>query len=138
MMWISHVRWCCVKRADVVMESMAYVDYTGSGSGSELFLDGQLSFVQRDPLPWSGYRAQYNVPVFNSSSVQAAAYDFANVIPAYLDRNETTVYSNVHSVWKSDRGAGQPFTIKMRVRYNAERICYRPAFWQELCVHLPP
>lgn len=34
-------------------------------------------------------------------------------------------------------GAGQPFTMKMRVRYNAERICYRPAFWQELYVSPP-
>lgn len=93
------------------MESMAYVDYTGSGSGSELSVDGQLSLVQRDPLPWSGYRAHYNTPVFNSSSVQAEAYDFSNVVPAYLDRNETTVYSNMYSVWKSDRGASDASTV---------------------------
>lgn len=45
---------------------------------------------------------------------------------------ETTVYEPRYTVWKADRGQSQPFTLKMRVRYRPQRICYRPGFMYEL------
>lgn len=117
---------------DVHMESAAFFEFTGAGSGSELSVDGPLVFKQLDPLAWNGERYQYNQPVVNSSSYAPADYDFATILQNYENRNETTVYEPRYTVWKADRGQSQPFTLKMRVRYRPQRICYRPGFLYEL------
>eukprot|EP00040_Diaphanoeca_grandis_P030615 m.181354 g.181354 ORF g.181354 m.181354 type:complete len:315 (-) comp32059_c0_seq3:72-1016(-) len=114
------------------MESVAFFDYTGVGSGSELSVDGPLVLKQKDSLSWSGTRTVYNTPVINTSSTDAESFDFAKVLRDYANRNETTVYEPSFAVWKADRGAGQPFTLKMRVRYDSQRLCFRPQFLQEL------
>eukprot|EP00038_Savillea_parva_P021550 m.35296 g.35296 ORF g.35296 m.35296 type:complete len:314 (-) comp5266_c0_seq1:103-1044(-) len=118
--------------SDITMETMAYYQFTGSGSGSSLSTDGDLVMTQSDPLPWRGARTVYNTPVVDRTSVHASAYDFAIVNQQYMNRNETTTYEHVLPTWKSDRGAGQPFTLSMRVRYRPQEICYRPGFWQEV------
>lgn len=114
------------------MESAAYYEFTGSGSGSSLSVDGHLVFHQRDPLEWDGVRDVYNTAVINSSSLNPVDYDLVNVLQNYEDRNETTAYEPRHSIWKGDRGASQPFLFKMRVRYRPQRFCFRPGVLQEL------
>lgn len=114
------------------MESAAYFDYTGGGPGSELTVDGPLVFHQRDPLEWDGSREIYNYAVVNTSSFNPSDYDFTNILQTYSNRNETTVYDARYPVWKADRAATQPFKLKMRVRYQTQRFCFRPGFLQEL------
>jgi len=114
------------------MESALWFTFTGVGSGSELSVDGPLVLKQKDALGWQGQRNVYNVPVINTSAISADAYNFATVLRDYANRNETTVYSPSHTVWAADRGSDQPFKLRMRVRYDAQRICYRPGFLQEL------
>ena len=72
---------------EVHMESAAFFEFTGAGSGSELSVDGPLVFKQLDPLAWNGERYQYNQPVVNSSSYAPADYDFATILQNYEDRN---------------------------------------------------
>lgn len=45
---------------------------------------------------------------------------------------ETTDFVTRGAVWRGDRGAGQPFKVKLILRYAQQRICYKPGFWQEL------
>jgi len=76
---------------DVHMESAAFFEFTGAGSGSELSVDGPLVFKQLDPLAWNGERYQYNQPVVNSSSYAPADYDFATILQNYENRNGNVV-----------------------------------------------
>lgn len=66
------------------------------------------------------------------TSPDAEAYNLAEVMRQYGDRNETTDYVVRSAVWQGDRASGQPFTLDMRVKYGAQRVCYRPGFWQEV------
>ena len=47
---------------------------------------------------------------------------------------ETTQFYPRSTVWQGDRASGQPFKLSMRMQYAAQRICYRPGFWQEVKV----
>lgn len=45
----------------VVMQSMAYVQYSSSVPGAKLFINGDLRLQQRIPLPHRGLYSIYNV-----------------------------------------------------------------------------
>lgn len=46
---------------DLDMESAAWIEYTAGTPGSGLYINGDLTFRQRNPLSWSGERDIYNV-----------------------------------------------------------------------------
>jgi len=118
--------------ATISMESVGYLDYQASSPGKSLDVDGDLMLVQRGPLPWFGARDRYEEPVVDMKSARADEYQIAHVMQSYLNRNDTTDYVARSTVWRGDRAAGEPFTLKVRVRYPEQRVCYRPGFWQQL------
>ncbi|CAB1313933.1 unnamed protein product [Coregonus sp. 'balchen'] len=63
-----------------------------------------------------------SVSVIDGASPFASAYDLANVIGSYQDRNLTTFLSCPSPVWTMGRAAGTPFQINAEVRYPVEMI----------------
>ncbi|CDQ99561.1 unnamed protein product, partial [Oncorhynchus mykiss] len=64
------------------------------------------------------------VSVIDGASPFASAYDLANVIGSYQDRNLTTFLSCPGPVWTVGRAAGTPFQINANVRYPVEVVRY--------------
>uniref|UniRef100_A0A8K9XVB5 Transmembrane protein 231 n=1 Tax=Oncorhynchus mykiss TaxID=8022 RepID=A0A8K9XVB5_ONCMY len=67
---------------------------------------------------------QLFVSVIDGASPFASAYDLANVIGSYQDRNLTTFLSCPSPVWTVGRAAGTPFQINANVRYPVEVVRY--------------
>ncbi|XP_029910459.1 transmembrane protein 231 [Myripristis murdjan] len=118
------------RMSTVLMQSLAYVQYSSSVPGAQLFISGDLRLQQRTPLPHRGLYTVYNVSVVDGSSPFASAYDLVNIIGAYQDRNLTTVLSCPGPVWVVGRAAGSPFQLDAEIRYPMEIISYRPGFWE--------
>ncbi|XP_031678550.1 transmembrane protein 231 isoform X1 [Oncorhynchus kisutch] len=118
------------RMSTVVMQTLAFVQHSSSVPGSQLFISGDLRLQQRTPLPHRGLHTVYNVSVIDGASPFASAYDLANVIGSYQDRNLTTFLSCPSPVWTVGRAAGTPFQINADVRYPVEVVSYRPGFWE--------
>lgn len=50
--------------SNVKMETMVYYQFTGTGSGASLSVDGDMVLTQTEPLPWRGPRDIYNVCLY--------------------------------------------------------------------------
>lgn len=121
-----------MRMSTVVMQTLAYVQYSSPVPGAQLFLSGDLRLHQRTPLPHRGAHTVYNVSVIDGSSPFASAYDLVSIIGAYQDRNLTTVLSCPSPVWTVGRAAGSPFQLTAEIRYPMELISYRPGFWETI------
>lgn len=120
------------RMSTVVMQSLAYVQYSSSVPGSRLFVSGDLRLQQRTPLPHRGLYNIYNVSVIDGSSPFAASYDLDAIIESYQDRNLSTVLSCPMPVWTVGRAAASPFELKAQIRYPLEVVTYRPGFWETI------
>ncbi|XP_067091504.1 transmembrane protein 231 [Osmerus mordax] len=120
------------RMSTVVMQSLAYVQYSSSVPGSQLFISGDLRLQQKTPLPHRGRYTMYNVSVVDGSSPFASTYNLVNIIGSYQERNLTTVLSVPSPVWTIGRAAGAPFHINAEIRYPVEVISYRPGFWETI------
>lgn len=120
------------RMSTVLMQSVAYVQYSSSVPGSQLFVSGDLRLQQRTPLPHRGLYTVYNMSVVDGSSPFATTYDLVNIMGSYQDRNMTTVLSCPSPVWTIGRAAGAPFHINAVIRYPVEVISYRPGFWETI------
>eukprot|EP00039_Didymoeca_costata_P026289 m.15545 g.15545 ORF g.15545 m.15545 type:complete len:309 (+) comp5425_c0_seq2:225-1151(+) len=116
------------------MKSLGMIDYTASVGMSELYVEGDLVFKQREPLPWRGNRNKYNIPVTDMTSQNAISYDFETILSNYFSRNDTTDFVARATYAKGDRASGQPFKLKLTIHYPPQQVCYRPGFWQEVKV----
>ncbi|KAG7473214.1 hypothetical protein MATL_G00093330 [Megalops atlanticus] len=121
----------------LTMQTLVYVQHASPVAGSRLFVDGDLRLQQRVPLAHRGVDTAYNVSVIDGSSPFAAAYDLANIIAAYQERNLSTFLSSPGPVWTVGRAAGAPFRIGAVIRYPAETIRYPyrerdPGFWETI------
>ncbi|KAL0968233.1 hypothetical protein UPYG_G00264120 [Umbra pygmaea] len=112
------------RMSTVVMQTLAFVQHSSSVPGSQLFISGDLQLQQRNPLPHRGLHTIYNVSVIDGASPFASAYDLANVIRSYQNRNLTTVLFCPSPVWIVGRAAGSPFQINAEIRYPMEVIRY--------------
>lgn len=120
------------RMSTVSMQSVAYVQYSSSVPGSQLFVSGDLRLQQRTPLPHRGLYTVYNMSVVDGSSPFASSYDLVSIMGSYQDRNMTTVLSCPSPVWIIGRAAGAPFHINAVIRYPVEVISYRPGFWETI------
>ncbi|XP_068169787.1 transmembrane protein 231 [Antennarius striatus] len=120
------------RMSTVVMQSLAFVQYSSAVPGAKLFISGDLRLQQRTPLPHRGLYNVYNVSVIDGSSPFASAYDLDSIIGRYQDRNLTTVLSCPMPVWTVGRAAGSPFELNVVIRYPMEVISYRPGFWETI------
>ncbi|XP_034031595.1 transmembrane protein 231 [Thalassophryne amazonica] len=120
------------RMSTVVMQSLAYVQYSSSVPGAQLFISGDLRLQQRTPLSHTGVNNVYNVSVIDGSSPFAFAYDLNNIIRTYQERNLTTILSCPMPVWTVGRAAGSPFQLQAQIRYPVEVISYRPGFWETI------
>lgn len=112
------------------MEGAAYVQFASLSPGSSFTTFGDLKLVQKIPLLSRGVDNRYNSSIVNSSSVFAPDYDITNILASYASRNISTRFENDYPVWKSGRGASQPFTVTVIVQYPTETIVYQPGFWE--------
>ena len=79
------------------MNAMAYVTHASPLPGSGLYVDGWLRFEQRDALPASSTRHDYNYSVFPfaqhgeaaGDTREAASLRLPVILNEYLFRNET-------------------------------------------------
>ncbi|XP_026166226.1 transmembrane protein 231 [Mastacembelus armatus] len=120
------------RMSTVVMQSLAYVQYSSSVPGAKLFISGDLRLQQRTPLPHRGIYNIYNVSVIDGSSPFASAYDLNNIIRSYQERNLTTTLSCSMPVWTVGRAADSPFELNVEIRYPMEVISYHPGFWETI------
>ncbi|XP_068595768.1 transmembrane protein 231 [Brachionichthys hirsutus] len=118
------------RMSTVVMQSLAFVQYSSAVPGAKLSISGDLRLQQRTPLPHRGLSNVYNVSVVDGSSPFADAYDLGSIIGRYQERNLTTVLSCPMPVWTVGRAAGSPFELDVEIRYPTEVISYRPGFWE--------
>ncbi|KAJ8041469.1 hypothetical protein HOLleu_12293 [Holothuria leucospilota] len=114
------------------MESLAYIHHTSFASGAQFIAEGDLKLHLKQPLAHKGTDSRYNVPVVDSDSVFAADYTFSTIFNNYISRNATTSFVCDYPIWKTGRGAGQPFVIQGSVGYTEELIMYVPGFWQTI------
>ena len=112
------------------MESLAYVTHSSIASGSSFTTYGDLRMYQKTPLRHRGVDVRFNTSIIDSNSLSISAYDLTNVFRAYSARNITTVLTNQYPVWKSGRGATDPFVIEVIARYPTETVVYQPGFWE--------
>ncbi|KAI3371716.1 hypothetical protein L3Q82_024279, partial [Scortum barcoo] len=118
------------RMSTVVMQSLAYVQYSSSVPGAKLFISGDLRLQQRTPLPHRGLYNIYNVSVIDGSSPLASAYDLNNIIRSYQERNcklsnaLTTVLSYPMPVWTVGRAAGSPFQLNAEILYPMEPFIF--------------
>ncbi|KAF3689245.1 Transmembrane protein 231 [Channa argus] len=110
------------RMSTVVMQSLAYVQYSSSVPGAKLFISGDLRLQQRTPLPHRGLYNIYNVSVIDGSSPFASAYDLNNIIRSYQERNLSTVISCPMPVWTVGRPPGLPFELNAEIRYPLELL----------------
>lgn len=112
------------------MESLAYITYSSLTPGASFTTFGDLRMYQKTPLRHRGTDTRFNTAIINSTSIFAADYDLTTILGNYVQRNITTVYAPNYPVWKSGRGATQPFTIEVIVNFPTETITYTPGFWE--------
>ncbi|KAJ3597005.1 hypothetical protein NHX12_003405, partial [Muraenolepis orangiensis] len=114
------------RMSTVVMQSLAYIQYSSPVPGGQLFVAGDLRLQQRVPLPHRGLYDVYNVPVIDASSPFASAYNLVAIIKAYQERNLTTVFS--------PSASNCLFAIKpSRASLNSPSLStYRPGFWETI------
>uniref|UniRef100_UPI00398E4CF4 transmembrane protein 231 isoform X2 n=1 Tax=Pristiophorus japonicus TaxID=55135 RepID=UPI00398E4CF4 len=117
-----------------IMQSMAYVYFSSSIPGSQLTVNGDLKLQQREPLRHRGLDTRYNISVVNDGNPFASAFDLADIIASYQDRNVTTIFTNQYPVWRTGKAADAPFVINAVIRYPVEMITYRPGFWEMIKV----
>nr|XP_033797372.1 transmembrane protein 231 isoform X4 [Geotrypetes seraphini] len=117
------------KMSTFVMQSMGFLQYSSPVPGSKLYVNADLKLQQRQPLNHRGLDTRYNISVIDGTSPFASAYDLANIIAAYRDRNVTTVLSDFNPVWLVGRAADS-FVIDAVIRYPMEVISYQPGFWE--------
>ncbi|XP_029008586.1 transmembrane protein 231 isoform X2 [Betta splendens] len=120
------------RMSTVVMQSMAYLQYSSPVPGAKLFVSGDLRLQQRTPLPHRGLYNAYNVSVIDGTSPFASAYDLDSIVRSYQKRNLTTVLSCPMPVWTVGQAAGSPFELNAEIRYPVELISYRPGFWETI------
>lgn len=120
------------RMSTVVMQSLAYVQFSSAVPGAKLFISGDLRLQQKTPLPHRGLYSVYNVSVIDSASPFASAYELDNIIKNYQQRNLTTVLSSPMPVWTVGRAASAPFELNAEIRYPTEVISYRPGFWETI------
>lgn len=114
------------------MQTLAFVQHSSPVPGSQLFVCGDLKLNQQAPLAHRGVHSMYNVSAINASSPFASAYDLANIIRLYQQRNLTAHLSGVIPVWTVGRAANSPFQISAVINYPVETITYQPGFWEML------
>ncbi|XP_004226312.4 transmembrane protein 231-like [Ciona intestinalis] len=112
------------------MESLAYIRHSSISTGSSFTSFGELKLHQKTPLRHRGVDVRYNTSIVDSASLSASTYDLTNIFSSYTQRNITTIFPNNYPVWKSGRGATQPFTIQVIIDYPTETITYQPGFWE--------
>ncbi|KAJ8417491.1 hypothetical protein AAFF_G00287180 [Aldrovandia affinis] len=112
------------RMSTVVLQSLLYVQYSSAVPGSQLYINGDLRLQQRVPFAHRGVDTTYNVSVIDGNSPFASAYDLANIIGSYQERNVTTVLATPGPVWTVGRAAGSPFQISAVIRYPVEVIRY--------------
>jgi len=112
------------------MESTAYATQSSVAGGSSFTTYGDLKLDQKTPLRHRGVDTRFNTSIIDSSSLSLSTYDFTNIFRSYSARNVTTFFTNDYPVWKSGRGATQPFVIQMIINYPTEVIVYQPGFWE--------
>ncbi|KAG7281536.1 hypothetical protein CRUP_007570 [Coryphaenoides rupestris] len=120
------------RMSTVVMQSLAYIQYSSPVPGAQLFVSGDLRLQQRVPLPHRGLYNIYNVSVVDGLSPFASAYNLVNIIKAYQERN----------LWTVGRATGSPFQLSAEIRYPLEPsrallnspslATYRPGFWETI------
>ncbi|CAL8262651.1 unnamed protein product [Merluccius merluccius] len=127
------------RMSTVVMQSLAYIQYSSPVPGAQLFVAGDLRLQQRVPLPHRGLYNVYNVSVIDGSSPFASAYNLVDIIRAYHERNLTTALSCPSPVWSVGRATGSPFRLSADISYPLERSLtalplstYRPGFWETI------
>lgn len=118
-------------KADVELEGAAVVQYETASAGRELFSDGFLRLRQERALPHTGTVLDYNGSLIDETSFDPDTYDLASVLQRYNDRNVTTVFEAPASVWTAGRVAGQPFVLRLRVRYPSTVVRYTPSLLHE-------
>ncbi|XP_022342597.2 transmembrane protein 231-like isoform X2 [Crassostrea virginica] len=111
------------------MESLAYINYESPKPGARLDVYGELNLRQKQPLGHRGLDTRFSGPIIDSTSVYAESYDLANIFKKYTERNVTTQLNAPYSVWRSGRGAGQPFVLSSNITYTEQMILYYPGFW---------
>nr|CAB3267077.1 transmembrane protein 231-like [Phallusia mammillata] len=112
------------------MESLAYITFSSLTPGAKLTIFGDLRMYQKISLRHRGTDTRFNTSIVNSTSLFASDYDLTNILSSYSQRNVTTVYAPNYPIWKSGRGASQPFTIEVIITYPTETITYTPGFWE--------
>eukprot|EP00128_Syssomonas_multiformis_P017146 Colp12_sorted_trinity150504_noHs@6032 len=106
------------------VEAMANFHYESNLDGSSIYLDGNLEFKQRGPLPFRGIRTLYDTPVVDRSTVNVEQLSLQSIYSSYRNRNETTQYTVSYPVWICGRANTQPFTINAIIRYSAANVVY--------------
>ena len=101
---------------------------------SGMNINGDLSFVQKQPLAHKGLDNRYAMAgqsLFNKSSIFADTFDMRKILAEYSQRNVTLRMTNEYIMW--ERGAtsqGNPFKIHAHLNYPVQRITYYTGFWQ--------
>ncbi|CAK8688968.1 unnamed protein product [Clavelina lepadiformis] len=112
------------------METLAYISHSSVSAGSSFVAYGDLRLYQKTPLRHRGVDTRFNTTIVDSADSSASTYDLSTIFSAYSQRNLTTQFLNKYPVWKSGRGAQQPFTIEVIISYPTETITYQPGFWE--------
>lgn len=122
------------------MYSLAYIEASSPVPGGTLYADGELLFVQRNPLQEGSYYDVFNNPMLWSipgnggpQAVQATIdLEFQSIITRYQARNYSTLYSNFYPVWQGSSGQGF-FTMSamIRIPYN-QQVLYRPTVFTNI------
>ena len=73
--------------ADVMMQSLIYISSSWSVPSDRLWIVGDMSLHQGQPLPAAGRVTRYNSSLINDSSLQAEEYLFTNILAKYRERN---------------------------------------------------
>ena len=69
------------------VSGVAHAQVGSPVSGHGLSVTGDLGLVQRQPLRHKGRDERFSAPVFDKRSVFADAFDFAQVMRRYHERN---------------------------------------------------
>lgn len=138
---IQHVRFIMFfdyqlqGKVNLQMESAAYFDHSAAVPGAECQMFGALEFRQRDVLPQaSAVRTEYNTSIIVPSNGGIDSFNqvlFTTMVHDYLQRNETTMLSDVYPIWVA--GEATDFKLTARVRIPlAQQVNYQPGVLETL------
>jgi len=118
------------ERINLDMTGIALADVSLPNGASEVYIDGDLRFKQRNPLKSAKVvRKEYNESVFKQDRPVDNLWE--RTLLRYYDRNETLVYNFDYSTKAAGDGLKVKVNLVVRIP-TYETVVYQPLFIQNL------